>query len=579
MAQPNSPPPRRHPVLTFPSPKAVDLVFYELRDGTLPKYANPVYGQAHEDAAKFPNHVLVFIAPWPEDEHKWQRWYYAAARDNQDDYNFELDSDTKLQRTYLIPRADYVNGAPDYVAPTEGDEDASYAGYRFSGENVVRTDDRILDSYFVVVRRTYVNTGKIISQSISGSPRGESGGVTSVGHTNVATAVAPGIILERSSRETDSGLWQNTENRLALRTGVNQLSQDNRVGYREIDSSELTSSEPLPSGEVSFSKRLVTTDVAGSPAVWAANRKLRENRPSKGSEMVTSFGGGVADVDVRLVSELESADSGFTVLESRVTPLGNGDAIKTTKTLSSYPTLIGYQYDASLDALVKVTKDVVAAGTAGTFAVGDITEIQPFDKWRSISIRTEGVGVESTTYLPGVFSFQFPPVLVSAQFITSEAYATHEGESGTKYDWDFDMALVFDVREAFSAAVNGRVIRVVTSDPASVIGAYKPVNFKPQSHTIGFANYGYFASEAIIWAKASARTWQTPMALCPGITITFGGVTGGAGVTVDASYTSTIPATDPRGIPLGWITVGASSNRLRLGYYEVLIRQIESPGG
>lgn len=580
MPQPPSPPPRKRQVLTFVSPEVADILFYELRDGSLPKYQNPpAYGTAHPDATKYPNHKLVFIAPAQEPEDKWQKWYYAAARENQNNYNFEVVDGSRVTRTYIIPRSEYLDAA--YTTPSDGDPDPNptkFPGYEFVEEKVRRTNDRLLDSFFVIIQHVYINAGKIISESEQGTARGEEGTVTEIGTSKSATAISPGIVLSRQSRITEFDMWHNTENRLSLRTGVNQTNLQRRPGYSETDTTELADVEPTDAGEPSFSKRLVTQDVVGADAVWSANRKSRTNNPAQGSEMTTFLGGGVADVDISLVAETVSADSGFNIIESKVVPFGDGDALKTTKTLSTYPTLEEYRYDASLDAMLQITKDVVVPGTVGSVSVGDISEIKPVDKWRSIRVRTQGLGVEKTEYLPGVFSFRFPAVLKSIQWLGAYAYAFSTDDDGTgRSDWDYDLTLIFDVMEPYTAAVDGRIIRVVTANPSSVLGAYQPIVFKPESHTVGYVTAGFYASPAMVWAKTSARTWQTPVALSGGFTLQLP-FAGGGQVSIDGEAGGTIPATFPATIPTGWTTVGVTSRRLRMGYYEVLVRQINSPG-
>ena len=98
MPKPPSPPPRKQRVLNFVSPKVADIIFYELRDGRLPQYkTTPAYGTAHPDKRKYPNHKLVFVTPATASEDGWQKWYYAASRESQDDYNFEIDGDERLK--------------------------------------------------------------------------------------------------------------------------------------------------------------------------------------------------------------------------------------------------------------------------------------------------------------------------------------------------------------------------------------------------------------------------------------------------------------------------------------------------
>lgn len=584
MPQPPTPPPRKRQVLTFVSPKVADIIFYELRDSRVPSYRNPPeFGTAHPQTKKYPNHKLVFVVPAGGEEDGWQRWYYAAARESQDDYNFERDGNSHVLRTYIIPRSEYLD--EDYSPPAKGDPDPTFAGYTYVGEETVRrTNDEMLDSYFVVVQRAYANITEVIAASEEGTARGEEGSETTLGIESKAVAIGPGLILQRSSRLSEYDLWHNTENRLALRSGVNTYTVSNRPGFSEVETSELSMTEPVAgTGEISFSKRLVTTDVEGQNAIWSANRSTRTSSPANGSELTYFLGGGIADIDISLVADTTSADSGFYIIASEVRPLGNGEGVRTTKTIDNYPVLVDTVYDASLDALVTTTKTVCAPGsTSASYnpVSGDLVEVRSVDKWRSLCITTSvGAGATRTETLPGIFNYRFPPTLRSATFLGAYAWAINE----VNFDWDLDFSLVFDVCEAFAGAFEGRVVRIVTRDPEGAASSYTPTLFRPTSHTIGLATAAAYASPQTVWAKTASRTWQTPLALNGGITIQipeFIDATGGENITVDAEFSNMLPATSPPAIPSAgdWLTIGMSTRRLKYGFYEVLVRQIKSPG-
>ena len=582
MPMPPSPPPRKQRVLTFVSPKVADIIFYELRDGRLPQYKTlPAYGAVHPDKKKYPNHKLVFVTPAADSEDGWQKWYYAASRESQDDYNFEIDGDERLVRTYIYPRADYLLSTYESsVKPTLGDVDVTFTAFKFQQEDVRRTRDKVIDSYFVVIQRVYINPDKIVAASEAGTAQGETGAETTLGTTQTAHAVSPGIVLQRSSRLTEYDLWNNTENRLALRAGVNNTASTQRVGYTETSTSELSLTEPSSSSEPAFNKRVVTTDVEGADAVWAANRTTRATKPANGSEMVTFLGGGVAEVDIRLVSETHTADTGFNIIGSSVSPLGNGDAVKTTKTLDSYPTLVEHRYDNQLDAMLTITKSVIVPGTVtGSKLAGIVTEVRPVDKWRSVQVITQASGVERTEIIPGVFNFRVPPVLNRCGFYYTYAYA----ELGGNYDQARDVSLLFEVTEAYTEAVRGQTRRIITSSLDGVIEQHPVVNFKPQSHTINWLTASSYAHAKTVWAKANVRSWQTPLALCAGLeieTVPHFPMDQLNGVAVDDQYTRRIPATTPAGLPSAGtlMTIDIQTRRLKLGYWEVLIKEIFSPG-
>lgn len=140
----------RHAILTWASPSVQDLVFYHERNMSLPEYRSFKYGEPHPDKSRFPDHKLVFVSP--QDEEMWSRWYYAADRENQDAYNWELVDNNTVRRTYIVPRADYP---AKFVPPQVGTADPKFGGdYIFAGESVQRIDKE-LDALYVAVVRTY----------------------------------------------------------------------------------------------------------------------------------------------------------------------------------------------------------------------------------------------------------------------------------------------------------------------------------------------------------------------------------------------------------------------------------------
>lgn len=121
---PINPAPSVRQVSLRPTPKVSDLLFYELKDSRLASYASPpAYGTRHPNLDKYPNHKLVFVEP--SDESGWFKWWYAADRESQDDYNYAVtypyagdEAFPRYTRTYVIPRADYnplVMGSADPV--------------------------------------------------------------------------------------------------------------------------------------------------------------------------------------------------------------------------------------------------------------------------------------------------------------------------------------------------------------------------------------------------------------------------------------------------------------------------------
>lgn len=145
-----SPPqaPIRQKLLAFLTPSIADLLFYETVEGR--RKDAPAYGTAHPDTLNWPNHKLVYVKQ-ADEEGQFFRWYYAASRESQHLYNYEIKSDDTLIRTFVIPRADYPD---DFAPPAVGTVDVKFPQYSFASEFLVDAGDE-LRSIFVVIQRVY----------------------------------------------------------------------------------------------------------------------------------------------------------------------------------------------------------------------------------------------------------------------------------------------------------------------------------------------------------------------------------------------------------------------------------------
>ena len=155
-------------VKTYPTALPTDVLFYVLADWTLPKNRNFPYGTSYREclphaAENFPDHELVYIAP--DDGSGKQKWYFAAKRENQDSYNYEIQSGEQLVRFYLIKRELYRERPDDVEDAAEGEflyppagaesPDIVFTNYCFVDDTVVRAE-RELDSLYVAVRRRFI---------------------------------------------------------------------------------------------------------------------------------------------------------------------------------------------------------------------------------------------------------------------------------------------------------------------------------------------------------------------------------------------------------------------------------------
>lgn len=156
----------KHQVKSYPTPLPADLIFYEFIESALPPRRSFTYGATwaslHKNSTDHPDHVLVLVTP--ADELGREKWYYAANRANQDQYNFVMNGE-ELVRTYIIPRAKYFSRPVGYVGavadeflyPPAGaaSPDDVFTPYCFADDTLIRGEPA-LDSIFVVIQRRYV---------------------------------------------------------------------------------------------------------------------------------------------------------------------------------------------------------------------------------------------------------------------------------------------------------------------------------------------------------------------------------------------------------------------------------------
>lgn len=159
---PEFPTPGKTVVSQFVSPDIRDKLVYLDVDSRNGSYAPLAIGTAHPNATNpdtrgrtFTGYLLVYQVPVKDDDTK-VRQFYAAPRLNQEEYNFTIEyphGDTaypEVVRTYVLPRSTYAA-----VAPGTADPGAFSATLGLIKQQHGRSDDPKIDTYFVVVRRTY----------------------------------------------------------------------------------------------------------------------------------------------------------------------------------------------------------------------------------------------------------------------------------------------------------------------------------------------------------------------------------------------------------------------------------------
>lgn len=171
-------------IVGFPTPRISDVIFQEVLDLSLAKYADLGYDAPHPDEEIWPSHTLVSLTPLPDQGPKVYRVTWAAKRENQDDYNFEHvkaniggQKFDAVTRTYVTRRDEYDPSTPALGADMSSAPDDKFTGTDYdlvsrrqarfsdaSGRNpLVGTAE--LDSLFILEVRTYIDREELVRSS------------------------------------------------------------------------------------------------------------------------------------------------------------------------------------------------------------------------------------------------------------------------------------------------------------------------------------------------------------------------------------------------------------------------------
>jgi hypothetical protein len=232
---------------------------------------------------------------------------------------------------------------------------------------------------------------------------------------------------------------------------------------------------------------------------------------------------------------------------------------------SAWPILPGTEVDPRTGIAITVIKQVVNAGITGGISGSDYIDVKSIDKWRSIQItsRLDPSSLPGTTQWETTAEYAFPNTLVSIVWLW---------ESSTDGDccYAFDMALETEIDQGYAGPCRALVTESFTNGPPG--DAVSITQFFPKAHEIGYT-WGFF-NTGCGTCRAQAKTWSISPTLHDAITI-------GGGVTLShGEFTSTLPATDPIGLPAPGTLITKSVNveRWRFGVFFRRLTQIYVPG-
>ena len=492
---PKNPSPARHPVLTYASPDIQDLLFYIEVDSTLKPWKTPVHGEFYKDKnGEFPNHVLVHVTS--ADENGWVKWYYAADRENQDDYNFEIVNGEYLRRTYIIPRDEYYSRHENAITAA-----SAYLAVGLGlGGNTITCGEEIT---YTIDNAPSVSVDNIINV--------DTGTAASVGGDALAQALEEFINGDASSQ-----------------TGWTFPSRTYSTAVTAV-ASDLGGSGSLT----------VTASTAGE-----AGNAIAVSDTLFSGGWLEEFGGAATAFlvgGVGVLDEFTYPDAGAATPDTRFPmycfmddTLARGEKELDSKYVVIQrrfvrPVEINYTYNDAFKKTVKVTKEVVPlTTTAPTLgAAGTIVEIQDGNLFHSIQI-TQELQLEGETYpytltpLAATQNYRFPTRMDSVGVVYVWAYAdSPDHRSSYSENWYFN----FQSTEPRTGPYDATIERYITDDVSAIKTTY-PLDHIPQAirENIGVARWWLTAGPKGNATSATAKEYTVPPSIHPVIPIDTGGL-------------------------------------------------------
>lgn len=186
---------------------------------------------------------------------------------------------------------------------------------------------------------------------------------------------------------------------------------------------------------------------------------------------------GVESTSRRSVNNGTSVDSGFGIKGSEVQPQGDGSSVKQTE---SYPpdsdndgviyTLYGQEEDETTRAVISVEKSLVEASTVGSGRVADYinnlrtndytVEVQPLDKWHSITIASKIISPPQNETWTETSQISLPNKLVQAGVIWDSNKDKNAGTAGVE-----NISTIISQKYSWNVSAKAAIIGTVTGRP------------------------------------------------------------------------------------------------------------------
>jgi hypothetical protein len=378
----------------FPTPIIGDVLFSEVRDCNRGN-PFPEYGSPYPNANKWPDHKLVYIKPVDIERNEIFEFFYAADRENQDLYNFSSGYRNVVgnaggrefrvvQRSYVTLRENFQPLDIEFGAAMPNVPEGKFdeVEYVFFDRQQQRINEQELDSLYVAEVHTYIEIAFLDYKLSYGTQKSD-------------------LVPEK------------------FRAAIPQTTTEQIVeGLAEqpvLTGSQLSVTEDQINPDIKL-VRITTRDAPEDDIELIGRRAYVEGGPP--ANVVETYS--KDDIEV---------DTGVNVVQSTVTPLGDGSFVKETVEVESWPELKGSEWDYLLNTQVVSTQQMVVPPT--TFNEPN-TSYRAVNEDRSLKIVEEAPIAALNSYLvslPTRTDMQLPAVLKSIEAVWISDTAISDGDS------------------------------------------------------------------------------------------------------------------------------------------------------
>jgi hypothetical protein len=378
----------------FPTPLVGDVLFSEVRDCNRGN-PFPEYGSPYPNANKWPDHKLVYIKPVDIERNEIFEFFYAADRENQDLYNFSSGYRNVVgnaggrefrvvQRSYVTLRENFQPLDIEFGAAMPNIPEDKFDGveYVFFDRQQQRINEQELDSLYVAEVHTYIETAFLDYKLSYGTQKSD-------------------VVPEK------------------FRVSIPQTTTEQIV--------EGLAEQPVLTGsQLSVTEDQINPDIK---LVKIVSREEPDDDISLIGKRAYVEGGPPANtIETYSKDEIE-VDTGVNVVQSIVTPLGDGSFVKETVEVESWPELKNSEWDHLLNTQVVSTQQMVVPPT--TFNEPN-TSYRAVNEDRSLKTVEEAPTASLNSYLvslPARIDMQLPAVLKSIEAVWVSDTAISDGDS------------------------------------------------------------------------------------------------------------------------------------------------------